>query len=1148
MRHALRSLDLAAVLVGSAAAPQAVADLPDARIVAHAIDVRFEPATHELQASDRLTVSPAGPARLRFVLASGLEVRSARAGGRTVEVRRHEGPTPHLARFEATLPAGATEVEVAYDGTIFDAVVKKEDLSWVVGDATRGLVSEKGIYLTGGSGWYPRADADTTMRFEVTSLVPAPFLVVTQGKPPQRTTVERTVDGQARAYARAVAVPDLETDGCDLVAGPYVERSREVGGVRIATFFHEALEQDGAADLWLDAAAEVVARYEPILGPYPHSKFDIVANFFSTGYGMPSFTLLGDDVIRYVTAGARHTKRIPPGYLDHEYVHGWFGNGLLVDPRDGNWCEAATTYYSNYLAKELEGGAEGADGAGAVEHRRGVLEKYAIRVTPATDYPVRAFTSKTEDKDNDVGYGKGSLIFHVLRRRLGDDEFFGRVRRFSAERVGTHVSWDDWLTLLDGGWAKPYLERKGLPAVRLVSATTWPADGDAWHVRAEVAVDLERGEAPWPDMDLEVDLDGVRVGTVRVAGKGGVWRGLASRPPQRLELDARCHAMRAIASADLPTCLNRTLEAPGARVVAEDVPALTAVAARIAAGKSLPVATPGDARPGGTGEPAPEVTLVRVPAGGAYRYPSEGEALVEATPTSLRVGTATAEGAGLSALFSPPTRDGAAPRTVFVACDDAALGRAPYLTYYGWDSFVVFQAGRRTPLHRGFFDRTPRGTSRAVGTDPAAVRVAADVERLSSDAMGGRAPGTPGHAAARAYLSDRLEALCGDFPHALVEMPFGLGVADLRSPRTLTLVTADGPAALNDAFRPLGGSPALAKRRYPVPAPVRVTAEGLDRLWRELAAATTPLVLVAPDAAARAALAPFLDTPSSLTEASEAELARPGRDGRVRPRPALGPWISGRRARARPDAGALPVPVLVLSEEAAAAIAARRPTAVEAEVAWDATPGGVNLLAVLPAKDAPAERPPAVLVCAHYDSLGTLGGALVRGADDNASGVACVLEALRGLPEAAARGETRATVLVAFFDGEEWGLVGSRAAAATLASSYDLRAVVAVDSVGRVRDDTVFVIGRSVHGALGESAVSALARAGLRPGGDLDRFAYEHGSDHWPFHERGVPSILCWASDYGVMNTADDEPHLVDPVGVARLATALRTLLLDLAR
>ena len=33
--------------------------------------------------------------------------------------------------------------------------------------------------------------------------------------------------------------------------------------------------------------------YRGLIGPYPYQKFALVENFWETGYGMPSFTLLG---------------------------------------------------------------------------------------------------------------------------------------------------------------------------------------------------------------------------------------------------------------------------------------------------------------------------------------------------------------------------------------------------------------------------------------------------------------------------------------------------------------------------------------------------------------------------------------------------------------------------------------------------------------------------------------------------------------------------------------------------------------------------------------------------------------------------------------------------------------------------------------
>lgn len=98
--------------------------------------------------------------------------------------------------------------------------------------------------------------------------------------------------------------------------------------------------------------------------------------------------------------------------------------------------------------------------------------------------------------------------------------------------------------------------------------------------------------------------------------------------------------------------------------------------------------------------------------------------------------------------------------------------------------------------------------------------------------------------------------------------------------------------------------------------------------------------------------------------------------------------------------------------------------------------GGVNVLAERRGTDPKAG---AVLVGAHFD---TVPGS--PGADDNASGVAVALELARLF----AKHPTVRTVRFAFFDGEERGLLGSRAYAASVARTADLTGVVIIEMVG----------------------------------------------------------------------------------------------------
>ena len=43
---------------------------------------------------------------------------------------------------------------------------------------------------------------------------------------------------------------------------------------------------------------------------------------------------------------------------------------------------------------------------------------------PEEDYPVGRFTHKSDQKDNAIGYQKAAMIFHMLRREIGNEAFW----------------------------------------------------------------------------------------------------------------------------------------------------------------------------------------------------------------------------------------------------------------------------------------------------------------------------------------------------------------------------------------------------------------------------------------------------------------------------------------------------------------------------------------------------------------------------------------------------------------------------------------------------------------------------------------------------------------------------------------------------
>src|SRR5271165_6279753 len=122
---------------------------------------------------------------------------------------------------------------------------------------------------------------------------------------------------------------------------------------------------------------------------------------------------------------------------------------------------------------------------------------------------------------------------------------------------------------------------------------------------------------------------------------------------------------------------------------------------------------------------------------------------------------------------------------------------------------------------------------------------------------------------------------------------------------------------------------------------------------------------------------------------------------------------------------------------------------------------GRNVGCILRGSD-PKLRDQWVIVAAHYDHLGTRGGVLYPGADDNASGVAMMLEVARSMTSASS--PPRRSLMFIGFDLEEKGLFGSRYFVAH--PPVPLRQVVlfvTADMIGRsllgLGDRRVFVLG-----------------------------------------------------------------------------------------
>ncbi|MBI5366953.1 MAG: M20/M25/M40 family metallo-hydrolase [Planctomycetes bacterium] len=1251
----------------------AVAATVDVQVVAHEIEVTLDPETHGLTGKDVLRVrfARAGIDRVHFLLNEALAVTSVSvstraepkpaaharaavnvfadagappASGTNVSANPGDAsPFPHgAACIEVRLPepaaAGEAVLVVAWEGKLYAPPEAPEKVRFVVGERTAATIGTEGIYLSPEGAWYPIVPGSFPT-FTVAARTPAGWEVVGQDQ-----RVARREEGGRLHTVWSSTIP---ADGYTLVAGRYVVTNDTVDGIELSTYLFESEKE--LAPAYLQAAKQFLGFFNQLLTRYPYRRFSIVENFFATGYGMPSYTLLGRDVVRM---GGRY---LGASGLGHEILHCWWGNFVFVDPQDGNWCEGLTSYCSNYYHVEAT-----EEPAKAREARRHTLTRFAALVAPGADYPVRKFQGKTTEIDNEVGYSKCSFIFHAVRRRVGDAAFWSGLRRLILEKGGSAANWNDIrlaFETVSGQDLKPLfgemLDRAGAPEVRL--GPTAVVQRSREPERYMVSATLEQAGEPWR-VSLPVVIRtalGDRTTVVELAEASRSFEFELESAPQAIRIDPESHLFRRLVAGEVRPCLNRTMNdrqrlvvLPG-RAVEPAAAAFKSVADKLAAEggwKVVADAAVGAAELAGNsllvlGGPEENTVAAR-----ALRAP--GFAGPTLRPDAVGFGERVFSAAGNAFLVSGenPFAPGRTI-TVFWGMTPAAAQKATRLLfYYGWKGWYAFDEGKRIeegdlapegrPLEHEF--STPPGGGAGTGVGPGAgagggagagdeaggdgsgeldaKNLIETVRFLCAPELEGRGLATAGGRAAAEHVGNAFRAAGlkplgrgGSFltdVDVVAREPGGPNTLEARFAPAAAGVAADAPRAFTFGkdfvplvFTPNGrASGPLVFAGYGISAPdagyddyagldvqgkiVLVLthapregdAEGPFRTPARARLATEAAKARAAEERGAVAVLIALDAqhanfpPDDLPAATWQDfLPKKLKDRLAMPEAGKQNWTAEYLAVSAQSRAVLPdepvkIPCFVVSREAADALLAPSGTTVaQAGSKLDATMRpessavkGVtvtceslvgsrriptqNVVGLLEGGD-PELAKEYVILGAHHDHLGRgPEGRYFAGANDNASGVAALVEVARVL--ATAKQPPRRSVIFVAFGGEEWGLWGSRAYVASPPAPLKRTvAMVNLDMLARGEPKDLYVIGVLRNPEFYDLVQRVNGRQGMNLKGTIE-FAFPWGSDHYPFHQERVAALDLTSSLFPGYHTEDDTPDKLAPAKLVR-ATAL---------
>ena len=513
--------------------------LSASELIHHDLNITLAPTVHRITVLDSISLPGDSPQEVTFLLHSGLNPTSSSPLVRIVKEGSRDEAV-QLESYRVILPPGLHSFTMTYAGSIYHPLGQQSRVQAQGFQDAPGTISDTGVYLSGNSGWYPDFGS-MLMTFDLEVKLPGSWDAVSQG---ERTRHDRSVLSTLVHWKS----PEPQ-ESIYLVAAAFTQYTRSSSPFQAMVFLRSP--DKALADKYLDATGRYISMYSGLIGPYPYKKFALVENFWETGFGMPSFTLLGPTVIRLPFI-------INTSY-PHEILHNWWGNSVYPVYEKGNWSEGITAYLADHLMREQQGGG--------AEFRIATLQKYADYVRGGKDFPLTQFRSRHDPSTEAIGYGKALMFFHMLRSELGDPVFKKGLREFYKKYKFQFATFEDIRSTFEAVSGKDlkaefdqWVTWTGAPKLKLVKASE-STEAGRFSLSATIE-QVQPGNAYSLRIPVAVTLKGLEQAfqtTINMEDKKAVLKLSLPAQPLRLDIDPEFDVFRRLSRAEIPPAISQVL-------------------------------------------------------------------------------------------------------------------------------------------------------------------------------------------------------------------------------------------------------------------------------------------------------------------------------------------------------------------------------------------------------------------------------------------------------------------------------------------------------------------------------------------------------------------------------------------------------------
>lgn len=373
--------------------------------------------------------------------------------------------------------------------------------------------------------WFPSLDHPyDKAKVEFTVTAPARYEVIANGRLVETTSLQNGArltrwreDVDIPVYCMVVGAAEFSV----LDAGAF-------GGARLSYYLYPKDRDNGLRDY--GRALRIAEFFTSTVGPYPYEKLALVQSSTQFG-GMENSSNIFFDENSYDGNGKLE------GTVAHEIAHQWFGDSVTESDWHHLWLsEGFATYFGALFFEHADGRAR------FLEVMRGARDRY-MKDSDAVARPVidPSVTDlfKLLNRNN---YEKGAWVLHMLRHKIGDENFFRGVSEYYRTRRDRNALTEDFENVIEkhsGGtgsldlFFKQWLYRPGYPAYDV----RWYWIDDA--SQACMRVRQTQPGAPFDtDVDFELTVRGeARVQTRRVSESKQLLCLHASHKPDAIRVD-----------------------------------------------------------------------------------------------------------------------------------------------------------------------------------------------------------------------------------------------------------------------------------------------------------------------------------------------------------------------------------------------------------------------------------------------------------------------------------------------------------------------------------------------------------------------------------------------------------------------------------